>query len=147
MPEVMIQYRAASFFGRMNCPDMIMGIYSQEEVIDMGDSYNGPIVEDFIVNPETGEVISSESEPDPQISQEQRQSLFRMAKEHLGTDANKILKELVAKHGYESTNGMPVSIYNQVVSEIMRLAEEKRAERPSSEPVPEDGGSQKEPVE
>lgn len=23
MPEVMIQYRAASFFGRMNCPDMI----------------------------------------------------------------------------------------------------------------------------
>lgn len=35
MPDVMIQYRAASFFGRMNCPDMIMGIYSQEEVLDM----------------------------------------------------------------------------------------------------------------
>lgn len=34
MPEVMIRYRAASFFGRLNCPDMIMGIYSQEEVID-----------------------------------------------------------------------------------------------------------------
>lgn len=35
MPEVMIRYRAASFFGRLNCPDMIMGIYSTEEVIDM----------------------------------------------------------------------------------------------------------------
>ena len=37
MPDVMIQYRAASFFGRMNCPDMIMGICSQEEVLDMGE--------------------------------------------------------------------------------------------------------------
>lgn len=53
----------------------------------------------------------------------------------------------VQLEAYESTNGMPVSVYNQVVSEIMCLAEEKRAERPSSGPVPEDGGSQKEPAE
>ena len=32
MPEVMIRYRAASFFGRINCPDMIMGIYTEDEV-------------------------------------------------------------------------------------------------------------------
>lgn len=31
MPEVMIRYRAASFFGRLNCPDMIMGLYSVDE--------------------------------------------------------------------------------------------------------------------
>ena len=35
MPEVMIRYRAAAFFGRLNCPDMIMGIYSDDEVIDL----------------------------------------------------------------------------------------------------------------
>lgn len=35
MPEVMIRYRAASFFGRLNCPDMIMGLYSVEEAKDM----------------------------------------------------------------------------------------------------------------
>ena len=41
MPEVMIRYRAASFFGRINCPDMIMGIYSTDEVIDLGpDEYS-----------------------------------------------------------------------------------------------------------
>lgn len=34
MPEVMIQYRAASFFGRLYCPDMIMGMYSLEEVLE-----------------------------------------------------------------------------------------------------------------
>jgi hypothetical protein len=37
MPEVMIRYRAASFFGRLNCPDMIMGIYSVEETIELSE--------------------------------------------------------------------------------------------------------------
>lgn len=32
MPEVMIRYRAASFFGRLNCPDLVMGMYSADEV-------------------------------------------------------------------------------------------------------------------
>ena len=31
MPEVMIRYRAASFFGRLYCSDLLMGIYSDEE--------------------------------------------------------------------------------------------------------------------
>jgi len=35
MPEIMIRYRAASFFGRMYCSDMIMGIYEREEVIEL----------------------------------------------------------------------------------------------------------------
>jgi len=35
MPEVMIRYRAASFFGRLYCSDMLMGIYSQEEAVEM----------------------------------------------------------------------------------------------------------------
>jgi hypothetical protein len=31
MPEVMNRYRAASFFGRLYCSDLLMGIYSDEE--------------------------------------------------------------------------------------------------------------------
>lgn len=46
MPEVMIRYRAASFFGRLNCPDMIMGFYSVEEAVDMEDG-------DFVILDET----------------------------------------------------------------------------------------------
>ncbi|MBC3889473.1 hypothetical protein GH810_14250 [Acetobacterium paludosum] len=45
MPEIMIKYRAASSFGRINCPDMIMGIYSTEEVVD-------GMVDYQILNPE-----------------------------------------------------------------------------------------------
>jgi hypothetical protein len=42
MPEVMIRYRAASFFGRLYCPEMIMGIYSKDEVIEA----------DYVIEPE-----------------------------------------------------------------------------------------------
>lgn len=31
MPEIMIRYRAASFFGRLYCSDILMGIYTAEE--------------------------------------------------------------------------------------------------------------------
>ena len=37
MPEVMIRYRAAAFFGRLYCSDMIMGIYDRDEVIEIGE--------------------------------------------------------------------------------------------------------------
>lgn len=43
MPEMMIRYRAASFFGRINCPDLIMGMYSVDEVVE--DSFDQPIKE------------------------------------------------------------------------------------------------------
>lgn len=35
MPEVMIRYRAASFFGRLYCPDILFGFYTAEEVEEM----------------------------------------------------------------------------------------------------------------
>ena len=34
MPEQMLGYRAASFFAKMHCPEALMGIQTQEEVID-----------------------------------------------------------------------------------------------------------------
>lgn len=35
MPEQMLQYRAASYFGRIHCSDVLMGIYSEEEVKEL----------------------------------------------------------------------------------------------------------------
>ncbi len=32
MPEQMIRYRAAAFFGRLYCPDILMGLYAPDEV-------------------------------------------------------------------------------------------------------------------
>lgn len=36
MPELMLQYRSAAFFGRLHCPDVLMGMHSQDEVVDAG---------------------------------------------------------------------------------------------------------------
>lgn len=35
MPQMMLQYRAASFFGRFNCPEMLLGMQSDDEVQDV----------------------------------------------------------------------------------------------------------------
>ena len=35
MPELMFQYRAASFFGRLYAPDILTGMHGVEEVVDM----------------------------------------------------------------------------------------------------------------
>lgn len=35
MPELMFPYRAATFFGRLNCPDLLMGMQTADELEDM----------------------------------------------------------------------------------------------------------------
>jgi hypothetical protein len=35
MPELMIRYRAAAFWGRLYIPELLVGIHSQEEVMDI----------------------------------------------------------------------------------------------------------------
>ena len=44
MPQIMLRYRAASFFARMNCPEMTIGFYTKEEVVD-GDFKEYPLEE------------------------------------------------------------------------------------------------------
>ncbi len=38
MPELMIQYRAATFFGRLYCPDILMGMHTVDENMDIANS-------------------------------------------------------------------------------------------------------------
>jgi hypothetical protein len=41
MPDLMLRYRAAKFFGNLYAPDVLMGMHSADEVEDFGDT--GPI--------------------------------------------------------------------------------------------------------
>lgn len=133
MPEVMIQYRAASFFGRMNCPDMIMGIYTQDEVVDAVDLSDADIP--MILDPETGEISDAPAPPelDVPITQEERQELFRAAKKQFGADCNKVLKQLVQEEGYDSTDGMLRSALKRIMEKIRKLGEESDAAQDASE--------------
>lgn len=139
MPDVMIQYRAASFFGRMNCPDMIMGIYSQEEVLDMSEIPADGFA--YVVDSSTGEV--QEVEKDEPITQEQRQALFAMVKSAYGKDGNRILKELLAQEGYESTDGLPTSVFNRITEKVMSAATSGDEPQKKEEPADTTGGDKK----
>lgn len=39
MPDLMLRYRAAAFFGRLYAPDILMGMQSVEEVVDVGERH------------------------------------------------------------------------------------------------------------
>ncbi len=122
MPQVMIQYRAASFFGRMNCPDMIMGIYSQEEAADMVDLKETDF--GLIVDPDSGEVIETEIVPDEPITQQQRQDLFKIVKEKLGDAGNDVLKQVLAEFGLDSTAKITISALKDITERIEEIAEQ-----------------------
>lgn len=38
MPQLMIQYRSAAFFGRLYCPEALLGMMTQEELYDIDES-------------------------------------------------------------------------------------------------------------
>ena len=133
-PATMIRKVAISQAFRAAFPNEYEGLYTVDEM-----QASGAIPGNYRVVEGTGEVIDVEVD-DPKISQEQRQSMFSLAKEHLGKDANGILKKLISDLGYESTNGMPVSVYNKVIGEIMKLAEERRSDNDPPEPVDQGEG-------
>lgn len=118
MPQVMIQYRAASFFGRKNCPDMIMGIYSRDEAEEM-DYEDAP--HDPALSEQSGDTPALTAEDLVPITQEQRKALFKAAMEGFGQDANEVLRTLLSEVGCEATDGMPVHLYRKVMERIGEL--------------------------
>lgn len=44
MPQLMLRYRAAKFFGNLYAPDVLMGMHSAEEIEDVGAANHVPVV-------------------------------------------------------------------------------------------------------
>lgn len=118
MPQVMIQYRAASFFGRKNCPDMIMGIYSREEVLEMDLDDPASAAEPGTVTVEPAGLTAEDLKP---ITQDQRKAMFKKVMEHFGDKANDILRTILSEFGTQSTDGMPMHLYKKVMKRIEEL--------------------------
>jgi hypothetical protein len=45
MPELMLRYRAAAFFGRLYAPDIMMGMHAVEEIQDVSSTTPAAIAE------------------------------------------------------------------------------------------------------
>ena len=80
MPELMLRYRAATFFGRLYAPDILMGMKTMEEIVDMPEDGQPAksVVEDLnarfgakeTIDASTGEVIAdTATEPEATISE------------------------------------------------------------------------------
>ena len=115
-PATMVNKVAVSQCVREAFPKDYEGLYSEDEMVA-----SGAIPANFREIPD-----EPPTEEEKTITQDQRQALFRMAKEHLGKDANDALKDIISKHGYQSTSGMPESVYKEVVDEIADLADARR---------------------
>ena len=119
-PATMINKVAISQCVREAFPKDYEGLYSEEEMIA-----SGAIPVNYTVVPETGEVI----EDDPTITQEQRQTMFKIAQSAFGKEeGNNLLMRLLKEENYESTHALPVSVFTRIVNRIMELKEQKEAD-------------------
>lgn len=94
MPQMMLRYRAASFFGRMNCPDLMMGMYTREEVEEFGreeylENMQTEVEAEIVNNANSVPFEAIEEKPEPPTT------LKAQAKE----------KELVKVEGEQETEG------------------------------------------
>lgn len=129
-PATMIQKVAKSQAYRAAFPNEYEGLYTIDEM-----QASGAIPENYKINDETGEIIEID---DPKITQKERQEMFALARECFGKDeCNTILKQLVSEEGYESTNELPMSVFNRLMSKIKKLAEERKAQPVDYEELPE----------
>lgn len=110
-PATMIRKVAISQAFRAAFPNEYEGLYTVDEM-----QAAGAIPDD--VNIIDGEIID-----DPIISQDQRQTLFRMARQYFGLEANNVLMAVIQEQGFESTDKMPTSVYKKVTSRVMEIAE------------------------
>ena len=65
MPEVMLRYRAASFFGKLYAPELLMGLQTAEEVQDTTFTYEADASGTYHMTTEEIHVSPTEGQPHP----------------------------------------------------------------------------------
>lgn len=88
MPEIMLRYRAASFFGRLQCPEILNGIYSTEEVEEMGAVATTQEVVDVFADDVT-DVVPEPATAEPQ-QMEITPDMQKMAEEYFEEAENEV---------------------------------------------------------
>lgn len=117
-PCTMIEKVAVSQALRAAFPRDYAGLYTPEEVAPAG----------YVVD---AEYTEADDEP---ITQEQRQEIFKLARDNFGKGGNDVVAKLIAEEGLSSTTGMLTSVYERVMK---RMQEEIEAARVGSGEVPE----------
>ena len=88
MPELMFQYRAASFFGRLHAPDILNGMHSVEEVSDIVNTV------DHDARREELAALFLEKSEHPQLPPEDRDAIDRIIENKEHAHYTKAIKQL-----------------------------------------------------
>ena len=60
MPDLMLRYRAATFFGRLYAPEILMGMQTMEEAADVGAKTKPQDIAQRFTGPASGEIVDEE---------------------------------------------------------------------------------------
>ena len=91
MPELMFQYRAASFFGRLYAPDILKGMKSVEENLDISNISEGLELQQI------EEINTLMVNPDIVLSDEEKDYIEGILRDKDTKSYNKVLKHLNGK--------------------------------------------------
>lgn len=120
-PATMIEKVAVSQCLREAFPNDYEGLYSEDEMVAAG----AIPVNDYHVIDGDGQPADASGEEDPAITQDQRQTLFRFAREHFGKDAaNDMVKNAISEFGLTNTTAMTVSVYEKVMERLNEYAQQ-----------------------
>ena len=125
-PATMIEKVAVSQCLRDAFPNDYEGLYFEDEMVAAGTIP----AEGYVVS-DSGSLPEKALEDSP-IDEEQRKSLFRLARKYFSEDTvNDVLKGIIGEFGLSSTKNMTVSVYKQVISRLADTAGHNDAEPPS----------------
>lgn len=91
IPELMLRYRAGSWFGKTECPEILMGFPADDEIRD------GGIID---MDPETGEVIQPGKPFVPPSGGSQAEPVAKTIEDFIGSDVEARRLAELNEHGY-----------------------------------------------
>ena len=119
-PATMIEKVAVSQCLRDAFPNDYEGLYSEDEMLA-----SGAITSDYTVVGDEEAPIPETIPEDPVITSKQRMDLFNLARRNFEEDvAGDLIKGIIGEFGLTSTNGMTVSVYNQVMNRLREAIED-----------------------
>ena len=141
MPEVMLRYRAAAFFARLYAYDLICGLQTAEEVVDIdpievtpqrGPSLAQELLGEAVVTPAVVEeaVIlqpEPEAQPEPLPSKEEKNDLWREYKDFIGNQTHAVNAAKKVTEGRGSAEWTASDLLN-LRADLERRKAEKAAE-------------------
>jgi len=158
MPEVMLRYRAAAFFARLYAYDLICGLQTADEVIDIdpievppqkGASLTQELLGETAaptVTVEEAVILQPEPEPEqpaaePKPSKEEKNDFWREYKDFIGNQAHAVNAAKLITEGRGSADWTAADLVNLRADLERRKAEKAEAEAEAeAAPAPEEKG-------